>query len=297
MKNAFLILNPKAGQSRFPGLVLADIDKELYTHGIECDIAFTRDVGDGARLAAKAIDRGYDIIIAGGGDGTVNDVANGMVGSGAPLGILPIGTVNVLARDLGISLDLAAVIRTISHGRVRNIDLGCADGKYFTLMVGLGFDAEVISNVLQPVKDWIGASAYIFKGLETLAWYQATDITLIMPDQTYSSQAFLVIVANVSRYSFHLRVTPDASPEDGLLDICVFERPFTDRFGFMHQVADLFIDRHLEHDSVKSFRTPWVKIESEPEIMVQVDGDPFGMTPVDIRVIPGALSVIVPETI
>jgi len=295
MTDGFMILNPKAGQSRFPGLVLSDLDKELYAQGIDCDIAFTRAPGDGARLAARAVERGYDMVIACGGDGTVNDVANGMVGSGVPLGILPFGTVNVLARDLGISLDPSTAVKNLSRGHVKPIDLGCADGRYFTLMAGLGFDAEVISGVLQPVKDWIGASAYIFKGLETLTWYQATDITLTMPDQTYSSRAFLVIVANVSRYSFHLRVAPDASPEDGMLDICVFERPFTDRFGFMHQVADLFIDRHLEHDAVKSFRTPWVKIESDPEIMVQIDGDPFGTTPVDIRVSPGALSVIVPK--
>lgn len=294
MKNAFLIFNAKSGLSRFPEVNIQDIDAQLYSHGIACDIGFLHTVGEGEKLAVRAVERGYDMVVAAGGDGTVNDVANGMVGSGVPLGLLPIGTVNVLARDLNVPLELSESIRVLAEGDVKNIDLGCADGRYFTLMAGLGFDAQVISGVLQPVKSWIGASAYVFKGLETLTWYRATNVTLTMPDQTYSTQAFLVIVANISRYAYSLKITPNASPEDGILDICVFEKPFADRLGFLRQVADLFSDRHLKHDEVKFFRTTSVKIESDPEIMVQIDGDPFGMTPVHIGVNPGALSVIVP---
>ena len=291
---ALLILNPTAGRGTPVGAE-DRIGHALRRHGIECQIMLTERAGDGNALARKAAEEGYEVVIAAGGDGTVNEVANGLAGTGATLGVLPLGTVNVLARELEIPLNLRKAVDTIAHGTPKNIDLGCANGRYFTLMAGFGFDAEVVANVLQPIKDMIGPSAYVLKALETLAKCRATDMTLEMPEETYRAKAFLVIVANVSTYTYNLKITPHASPDDGLLDICVFERPITDRIGFMRQVAEIFINRHLYHKAVRCFRTSEVTIRSDPEVMVQLDGDAFGNTPVEISILPRILPVVVPS--
>ena len=288
-----MILNPAAGRWR-PAGVEERIDRTLQKHCIPCEILITEKSGDASSLARKAADEGCSLVIAAGGDGTVNEVANGLAGTDATLGILPLGTVNVLARDLGIPLDSRKAIRNIADGTTKKIDLGCANGRYFTLMAGCGFDAKVVENVLQPIKDLIGGSAYILKSLETLATYIATDIVLEMPEEIYSTKAFLIVVANASTYSYNMKITPHASHDDGLLDICVFERPMMGRIGFAHQIADIFVNRHLYHRAVRYFRTTRVTVKSEPEIMVQLDGDAFGTTPVDITIKPRVLQVIIP---
>ena len=287
------IVNPTAGHVRRAG-VEERLDKAFRKHGLACDIVLTQKAGDGCALAREAAESGADLVVAAGGDGTVKEVVNGLVGTGAALGIIPAGTVNVLARELGIPLSPHKAIRTIAEGNVKKIDLGCANGHYFTLMAGFGFDAEVVSNVLQPIKDWIGASAYVLAGLETLAGYRPTRITLEMPDERYSHRAYLAIVANVSTYTYNMKITPHAAPDDGLLDICVFERPIADKIGFMHQLAEVFINRHLYHKAVRYFRTPSVIVRSRPDVMVQLDGDTFGTTPIEISVAPSILPVVVP---
>ena len=291
-----VILNPIAGRKRIPGLEKR-LERAFCRHGIPCEILLTRKAGDATALAREAVQQGADLVVAAGGDGTVNEVVNGLVGTNTPLGIIPLGTVNVLARELGIPLAAHKAIKTIAEGSPKPIDVGIANGRCFTLMAGFGFDAEVVTNVLQPIKDWIGASAYILKGLETLAKCQATEITLEMPEETYSAKAFLVVVANVSTYGYNLHIAPMAAPDDGFLDICVFERPITDRIGFMRQVAEVFINRHMYHKAVRFFRTTQVTLRSEPEVFVHLDGDPFGKTPVEISIRPQILPVIRPLTI
>lgn len=290
---AAVILNPIAGQWQL-GSAKDKIANEFKKHNIYCDIKETKCSGDGIDLAKDAVKSGYGIVVAAGGDGTVNEVANGIVESDASMGILPLGSVNVLARELKIPLDLRGAVTCIAENKTRKIDLGIANNRYFTLMAGFGFDAEVVSTVLQPIKDMIGTSAYIFKGLEMLTTYNATDVTLEMPEQTYTSKAFLIMVANASTYTYRLKITPYAAVDDGLLDICIFERSTMDKLGFARQITDLFMDRHLEHDEVKYFRTTSVKVISSPDVAVQLDGDCFGTTPVDIRIAPGILPVIVP---
>ncbi len=240
------------------------------------------------------MEAGYDVVIAGGGDGTINEVASSLVGSDTPLGILPLGTVNVLARQLGIPFEIPQAIRLIAEGKARRIDVGCASNHYFTLMAGFGFDAEIVAAVLQPLKDAIGVSAYVIKGLEMLAKYQATDVTLEMPEETYTGRAYLIVVANSPTYAYKLRLAPYASTEDGLFDVIVFEEPKSRRLGFVRQIFDVLLRRHVYHRTVRYFKTPKVVVRSSPDVMVQIDGDPNGMTPTEVSILHCALPIIVP---
>lgn len=298
MMKAKLILNPTAGR-RKPARLEDAIVRTLATWKLQCDVARTKHPGDGTTIARQAVSDGYELVIVAGGDGTVNEVINGLVGSEVVLGIIPVGSVNVLARDLRIPLCLNRAVEVIANGIVRHMDLGLANGRYFSLMVSVGFDATVVASVAPPVKDLIGSSAYVLKGIEVFSKYKATKITIDMPESIgggYETHAFLVVAANVSTYTYNLKIAPSAVPDDGLLDVCVFERPITDKVGFAQQVTQVFINRHLYHKAVRYFRTPWLAIKSEPEVHVQLDGDAFGTTPVDVSLVPSALSVIVPPT-
>lgn len=287
------ILNPTAGQGKAL-IARKRLEAAFSDRGLQCSTLLTSKAGDGTTLARKAVDDGSEIVIAVGGDGTVNEVVNGIAGTGVGLGIIPGGSVNVLAREFGIPLDLEGSVQVIADGNLRNIDLARASDRWFSLMAGFGFDASVIASVLLPVKDIIGSSAYVIKGLEMLPKYDATEITLEMPDQTYSAKAFMVVVANVSTYSYDLKIAPYANPDDGLLDICVFERPFADHIGFMHQISELFMKRHIDHPDISYFQTPSVTVRSSPQIMSQLDGDPFLATPVTVEVAHRVLPLVVP---
>jgi len=290
--NATLIFNPTAGRGK--PTEAGRIVRALSDYDIGSEIVLTRKAGDGTALARKAAEEGCELVIAAGGDGTVNDVVNGLAGTSTRLGILPLGTVNVLARELGIPLDPQQAIRTIAEGAVKRIDLGRANDRYFTIMAGFGFDAQVCANVFLPLKNIVGLPAYVLAGLGALAKYRATNITLEMPNGNYSGKAFQVVIANSSTYALDLKLTPRASPDDGLLDVCIFERPITNRMGFIRQVAEVLVNRHLHHKAVRRFRTPSVTVKSDPGVMVQLDGDAFETTPMEVSILPRALPVIVP---
>lgn len=289
---ALVIANPIAGKGR-PVLSESKIVAMFRSHGLDCEVLFTSRAGDGKSIARKVAEHGYGPVVAAGGDGTVNEVANGLAGTRVPMGILPLGTVNVLARELKIPLELEGAVRTIAKGKPRDIDLGFTNGRYFTLMAGFGFDAEVVGSVLQPVKDVIGASAYIFKGLEMLLKYEPSHVTLEMPEETYRAEAFLVIAANASTYTYNLKISSHVSLSDGKMDILVFERPISDKIGFIHQVTDMLVNRHLQHKAIKYFCTTSVSIRSNPPIMAQIDGDAFGCTPLKLSIAPGVLPIII----
>lgn len=287
-----VVSNPKAG--RRTSRAHRKLISELRDEGLEFDIAVTKSPEDGSAMARRAAAEGYDVVVAAGGDGTVNEVVNGLAGTDTALGILPLGTVNVFARQLKIPLSLPQAARVISEGWTRQVDLGRAGDRHFTLMAGLGFDAAVVANVVQPLKDLIGPSAYVLKGIEALAKYTPTEVTLQMPEEAYHGTVFLVVVANVSMYAYELQVAPYAAPDDGLLDVIVFERPVTDRIGFVRQIVQTLFRRHLRHPAVRYYQTPRVRVLSTPDIMIQLDGDAFGSTPVDITVAPRGLRVVAP---
>ncbi len=292
--NAFLILNPTAGQRKLDE-TRRQIESALRECGLNCEVRLTEQSGDGTTLARRAAESGYDLVIAAGGDGTINEVATGLVGTETPLGILPVGTVNVLARQLGIPLDVRQAVSTLVTGRTKQLDIGCANNRYFTLMAGFGFDAEIVASVLKPLKDAIGALAYVIKGLEMLAKYRATDVILEMPEETYSGRAYLVVVANSPSYAYKLRLAPYASTDDGLLDVIVFEEAAARRIGFIRRIFQVFFRRHVYHQDVRYFKTPRVTVRSFPDVMVQLDGDPNGVTPTEVSIIPHGLTVVVPS--
>ncbi len=297
--NALLIVNPVSGQGRTQDVSALRAALAPFAAAL----VVTQGPGDAEAAACRAAADGFGAVLVAGGDGTINEVVNGLMAGrtgdapSLPLGIIPVGTQNVLAHELGLPTgDLPALAALLRAGHTRPIDLGRADDRFFALMAGFGFDAAVVNEVIQPVKDVIGAGAYALATMQALARYQSTTVRLTLDNEQTVSEAFVVVVANGASYAFrHLKMAPFASLDDGWLDVCVFERPFFDKVGFVAQVVAMFARRHLQDPRVRYYRARRVVIHSEPPMPGQLDGEPFRPTPLTIEVVPNALSVFVPH--
>ncbi len=293
---ALLIVNPAAGQGR-PQESLEALQAALAP--VLGDVVITQERGDAQRAAREASANGYGSVLAAGGDGTVNEVVNGLLaapGGTLPLGLVPMGTQNVLAHELGLpAADLDATLALLRAGRTRRIDVGLAGGRHFVLMAGFGFDAQVVREVLHPMKALLGPAAYAFATVGALATYRSTQVRLRLDGEEVRSEAFLVVVANAASYAYRqIKLAPFAALDDGWLDVCVFERARGDRVGFATQMMAVLARRHLRDPRVRYYRGRQLVLESDPPIQGQMDGDTFGATPVEISLLPRALPVFVP---
>ncbi len=297
---ALLIVNPAAGQGK-PEAALGELQAALGP--LLGEIYLTQKAGDAENAARGAGASGFDAVLVAGGDGTVNEAINGLLSAPKPLplGLVPLGTQNVLAHELGFSAgdDLYALESLLRAGKTRRLDVGrlmCgAQSRFFVLMAGFGFDAVVVRDVLRPVKALVGPAAYALSTLGALAKYRSTAITLTLDGEQISSEAFWVVVANTASYGDKLiKLAPFAAPDDGWLDVCVFERPRLDRIGFASQMVAVLARRHLRDPSVRYYRAKTIMLSSAPPISGQLDGEMFGATPITITTLPSALTVFVP---
>lgn len=297
--NSLLIVNPTAGQGR-PQEVLDALRAALAP--LLGDVRVTEGPGDAERFARDAAGGGYDAVLVAGGDGTVNEVINGLMagrvsgGASLPLGLVPLGTQNVLAHELGLAGGgLLAASEIIRLGRTRAIDVGVAGGRCFALMAGFGFDAQVIREVLRPVKKMIGPAAYVFASFGALAKCRSTAIRLSLDGEEVRAEAYLLVIANAASYAYRqIKLAPFAALDDGWLDVCVFERAPTDRVGFAGQMMAVLARRHLRDPRVRYYRAKRIGLVSDPPIQGQIDGETFGGTPLEITLLPRALPVFVP---
>lgn len=292
---ALLVANPRAGRLR-GGAALERIEGSLAEAGFGVErIAATDPAGTVVALSAalsgeEARDRR---VVVAGGDGTIHAVLPALANTGVPLAILPVGSVNVLARDLGVPTSLDAAIRVAERGQERQIDLGYANNRPFALMAGIGFDAAVVHSVAPNVKNLIGSFAYVARGLQVLASYPQTHFHIEADGEEVEGAGWLAIVANASRYTYHWRLAPDARIDDGWLDLCFFASE-----SAVHtagQVVAVLGGRHSSHPGVRHLRAKRFRFRCDPDVAVQLDGDPAGSTPVEVTIAPGALTVMVPS--
>ena len=300
--HALLIVNPLAGQGRlrFGRAALEETFAPLIG-----GVCVTESVGAAREAAQSARAGGYDGVLVAGGDGTVNEAASGLLaaeGPPLPLGIIPLGTQNVLAQELGLPLgDLALTRQVVQAGRTRSLDVGQVSGpalasetRVFLLMAGFGFDAAVVGDTRRPVKNLLGPAAYALATVGTLAKYQSTALTLTLDGQEIRTRAYLVVVANAASYAYgQIKMAPHAALDDGWLDVCVFERAPLDRVGFASQLLSVLARRHLHDPRVRYYRAKTITLASDPPVFGQLDGDGIGETPVTITLLPRALPVLV----
>jgi YegS/Rv2252/BmrU family lipid kinase len=266
-------------------------------------LAPTSAPGHAKQLAARAVADGYELIVAAGGDGTINEAINGIATSGVPLAIVPLGTANVFARELGIPRNLYAAWHIVTHGKPRSIDLACADAggakRYFAQLAGVGFDASAVQRASWELKKKIGPLSYIWAGLQTLA-HPMPAIEVSVNGRGTHSLGPAVLIGNGRYYGGGFGVFPQAKLDDGLLDVCMFGNcGFLDVLRYTQGV---FRGVHTKFRDVHYFQTsellcsPALCLQRAGPVLFEVDGELAGETPVRFSVSPRALRVLVPNT-
>lgn len=288
-----LIVNPVAGQAR-PGSALPRLRDCLSSWCTTLEVRETARRGDAERFARELRAEAWDQVVAVGGDGTINEVLNG-IPLGLPLGIVPLGTANVLARELLLPInDLPGACKVLREGKARPIDLGVCNGRRFALMAGIGFDAEVVREVPPNIKDLIGAPAYVLSAFRALAEIPSPlTYRLTLPEGKVLARGMMLVVANASSYGGPVRIAPHASLDDGFLDLCLFRE--RNKVAFLGQIVNVLLRRQLHDPRFSYHRAQRMRIDCDPPAAVQLDGDYFGTTPVEISVLPAAVPILRPR--
>ena len=294
---ARIVVNPTSGSvhGAFGLFELRETAKWLTARGLPTELCLTRYSGHATELAREAADAGHEMVIAAGGDGTLNDVIQALAGHTTALGVLPMGTVNVWAREMGISLHPTEAREVLLHGVRRRVDVGRAGRRYFLMMAGVGFDAEVARRVEQGALKRIG-----LKLLEYLAiagvlslTHPSSDIRIRVHGKRRATRALMVIIGNTRLYGGALTFTQRAVADDGKLDVVVISG------GNLAHRMNVFLRAFFRRPTqqgqrVRYERAQSVRIEADGEVPVQVDGEVIGSLPMTFSVVPQALTVIVP---
>lgn len=287
---ALLIVNPRAG-SGTRSAIIARVVGAVEPLGWRLEVRETAARGDATRLAAEAVARKLPAVLVAGGDGTINEVIQALAGSETALGALPLGSMNVWIRELNLPRDPVEAARQIVLGQVRRIDLGRANGRYFLLMAGIGFDAEAIYAVEGEPKRRFGPFAILAAGLLAALRTRGTRVRVWADDRTFETTAALVTIGNTRLWAGMVRITHHASASDGLLDICFF--PGRSLLSKLRHSLLVLIGRHHDDPDVTYLQVRGLTLAARQPLPVQLDGEPFGMTPVRVEIVPGALRALV----
>jgi len=265
----------------------------LEGQGFAVDVRSTTGPGSATELAASAAGEGFGVVCVLGGDGTVNEALNGLAGGDLPLAIVPVGTVNVLAMELGIPLDPPDAVRVVGTGTESWIDLGLAGERYFGLMAGIGMDAAVVASLNPTLKKALKEAAFAVHGVATYLTHEEPLLRLTSEDREV--EGYFAVFGNAANYAGSFGITPLADMRDGLLDVCVLtDKSFLSTAWYW---TAALLNAHIDHPKVQYFRTRAARVEAvDPgqEVLVQTDGEVSGALPIDCRVAPRALRVLVP---
>lgn len=248
----------------------------------------TRARGDAQRFAREAAEAGIRTVVAAGGDGTINDVVNGLAGSDTALGILPVGTMNVFAAELGVPNDLEEAWEIIEAGYTRSIDLAQANEHYFVQLAGIGFDAQVVERTSWNFKKNFGPLSYLISAAQIAA---EKPPRIVVECEGRTREGSFVLIGNGRFYGAPINVFKEAKLDDGLLDILILRNlGYIDLARFL---TGVFTGTHTEFEDVEYFQSPSVRVRSEDEVPVEVDGELMGKLPVEFRIAPRKLRVVV----
>ncbi len=293
--NYFLIVNLIAGQGRCKEL-FPQVKMELDRRQIQYDLHFTNEPMEAVDVAKMGIEAGFSHIVAMGGDGTVNEVANGLLGSDATLAVIPAGTGNDFIRMLGIPGNPMQAIDTLLDGTTRTIDLGqVEDDRCFVNGLGIGLDAQVARDVLK-MERLRGAPAYITAAVRQVFRFRAFPVTLSTPEEQFELTCLSVGIANGIYAGGGFRLAPRADLDDGLIDISALgDYPKLERLFRLPKVR---AGKHVDWKNVTYRQASEATISSPKKLIAHVDGEPYRL-PSDsftVRALPQALRVLVPTT-
>lgn len=286
------IVNPKAGWRFRLRDRIAIIEKAFSKGKEDYRIQVTRGRGDATRMARQAVEAGTDLVVAVGGDGTVNEVASSLIHTPATLGVIPVGSGNVLAREFGIPLNIKRACQVLKSGQTRQIDVGKIGERYFLTVAGTGLDAYVVKRYDEKSR-WRGILPYFYLTFLTFFQYKPQEVRLRLPDQEIVTEPLLVAFANIKRIGGWIIIAPEARPDDGLLDVCILKNL---SFGqALRCVPSLFTGKLMETSALKVYQVDHLEVIKPAHWPYQVDGEPvLGSSCLSVSLLPGALRLRCP---
>jgi YegS/Rv2252/BmrU family lipid kinase len=289
---AKLILNPTSRRA-VSAARLKKIERALTEKGFSLETCAASQPGEAREKAAGAVAESFQMVICAGGDGTIHEVVNGIAGSDLVLGILPMGTGNVLAWEMNIPLDLQKACEVLATGRVRTIDLGLTSvGSYFSCMAGVGLDAQVVKEVYPAVKGFLGVIAYPITAVRTVLRYGLPELTINIDDKGPPLTGHSVVVCNSRRYGGRFVLCPNAAVDDGWLDVCILQEHHAS--AIIRSGLSMVLNHHEAAEGVAFHRGRSIQVISDRKALVQSDGDIIGTTPISFSIVPKALRVMAP---
>lgn len=291
-----VVVNPAAGGGRAARFV-PWLHERLAARP-DVDLAVTRRRGDAERLAADAVGEGRGRVIAVGGDGTIQEVVNGLLArnGGAGIGIVPLGSGNDLARSLGLPRDPAAAWSVAIGSAERRIDVAAAEAagrrRWFTSAGGIGFDAQVAAAMASRAGWQRGQAGYLLTTLAELRRFSNRRVEISVDGHRTTRSVLLVAIANGEYYGGGMRIAPGAAVDDGRLDVCIVGD--VSRLTALRQLANLYRGTHVDHPQVDMAGGRAIEIAGDAETLVHLDGEPFGRLPLTVRLHQGALLVAAP---
>jgi diacylglycerol kinase (ATP) len=290
-RKALFIINPVSGgksKEGVPDLIEKNLDKAIF----ESTIIYSDGIRHAHELAQQAIGV-YELVVAVGGDGTVNEIASAIVGSNTVMGILPYGSGNGLSRFLDIPMDTEKAIKNLNNWHVEAIDAATANGDWFFNMAGMGFDAHIAEVFSHEEKR--GFSTYVKSAFHEISNYKADTYNIDIDGKLYQREAFMLSFANSSQYGNNAHVSPNASVQDGLIDVCVI-KPFP-LWRFIEMGIRMFTKTSDKSKYVEIFRGKSIKINRTGPGPMHLDGEPrIAAAEIEINVVPASLKIIAGES-
>lgn len=292
MKRARLIYNPTAGREGVRRHI-AEILETLEQAGYETSAHATTHKGDATREAGLAAQRKYDLVIAAGGDGTVNEVINGLAEkpNRPTLGILPMGTSNDFANAIGLPKNIHKAIEVLAHGATKYIDVGRMNHRYFINIGGGGILTELSYEVPSKLKTVLGQFAYYVKGVEKLPGLRPVPVEVRANGKLWNEELMLFLVANSRIIGGFDKIAPHADLTDGLFDVILVRK--CNIMDLARLMTLVLRGEHLNDPKIVHFQTQHLSIRSPEEVSINIDGELGGTSPCDFRVLKNHLQVIV----
>lgn len=300
---AVLILNPTSGSSPMAPSQGSQEEQEktilteLRGYGIEPEIRYTTVEDAGTGLAQQAVNDGFELVIAAGGDGTLHAVASGLIGSHSALGIIPVGTMNNIARSLGIPESIAEACKIIAQGQTTRIDVGRINGQVFLEVAGVGIEAALF-----PAAEEVKHSSFrsvlrgIMDGFGVLIAFQPTRFKISFDGKRNRRlSAIQISVCNSPYYGARLQFAPDAVMNDGLLDVHIY-RNFS-KLEYIRHAISISQGKHVLEPKLIRRKVQSLRVDADPPVEIHGDGVPLGKTPATIEIMPATLQICVPAHI
>jgi diacylglycerol kinase (ATP) len=294
VKNIRIIINPASGRAE---PTLSIINAAMKEAGIKWEASITHQAGDATQLAKAAAKEGIDALAVYGGDGTLMEAISGLIGSEIPLIILPGGSANVMATELGIPTDLKEACTLLSHGPLETklIDVGQFDKRYFIVGISLGFEADVVQGADRKTKNKIGILAYFLSAVRALKITKKAVYHLDVDGQEHEVQGLMCLITNTGNLGFsNISFDKHIDVSDGFLDVVVVRKANLSLFRLI-VVTLLKRERPDNLELVEHWQGKDISVSASPKQMIQCDGELLEKPPLHIRVVPRAVRVVVPE--